>query len=95
VGRRAPTRGPVEVELRSIVEISIVEFAESAVTKKFAIATLAVLVSLAAFFPEEAGAVVCAAGVYRAGCVRPQGAVAVRHPVHRHCAYVRGARVCR
>lgn len=29
----------------------------------------------------EASAVVCARGVYRAGCVGPRGAVAVRRPV--------------
>jgi hypothetical protein len=31
----------------------------------------------------EASAVVCARGVYRAGCVGPRGAVAVRRPVAR------------
>jgi hypothetical protein len=29
----------------------------------------------------EANAVVCARGVYRAGCVAPRGAVVVRRPV--------------
>jgi hypothetical protein len=29
----------------------------------------------------ETSAVVCARGVYRAGCVAPRGAVVVRHPV--------------
>ena len=31
----------------------------------------------------EASAVVCARGVYRAGCVATGGAAVVRHPVHR------------
>jgi hypothetical protein len=31
----------------------------------------------------EASAVVCARGVYRAGCVGPRGAVVVGHPVVR------------
>lgn len=30
----------------------------------------------------EANAVVCASGVYRAGCVGPRGAAVVRHPYH-------------
>jgi len=30
---------------------------------------------------EEANAVVCARGVYRAGCVGPRGAVVARRPV--------------
>ena len=34
-----------------------------------------------AFIPTEAGAVVCARGVVRAGCVSANGAVAVRRPV--------------
>jgi hypothetical protein len=37
-------------------------------------------VSLAANV-EKANAVVCARGVYRAGCVGPHGAVGVRRPV--------------
>jgi hypothetical protein len=36
----------------------------------------------------EASAVVCAAGVYRAGCVGARGAVVVRHPVARRDAVV-------
>jgi hypothetical protein len=39
---------------------------------------------------EEANAVVCARGVYRAGCAGPHGAVAVRRaPVHRRAVIVR------
>jgi len=44
-------------------------------------------------FAGDANAVVCARGVYRAGCAGPRGAVVVRHPVR--CAWVGGARVCR
>jgi hypothetical protein len=51
-----------------------------------------VLASLA----SEAKAVVCAAGVHRAGCVGRHGAVVVGRPVHRHhCYYRAGVRVCR
>jgi hypothetical protein len=55
----------------------------------FAFGILFVLMASA----PEASAVVCARGVYRAGCVGPRGAVVVRRPVG--CAWVRGARVCR
>jgi hypothetical protein len=34
-----------------------------------------------AFAAADATAVICAAGVYRAGCVGPNGAAVVRHPV--------------
>ena len=44
----------------------------------------------------DAGAVVCARGVYRAGCVGPGGAAVVHRPVAAvHCAWVAGRRVCR
>lgn len=58
----------------------------------------------------EANAVVCARGVYRAGCAGPNGAAVVRHPaygyhgyhgatVYRppvpHCYWRGGVRVCR
>ena len=39
----------------------------------------------------DANAAVCAAGVYRAGCVGPHGAVVV----HRHCYYRAAVRICR
>jgi hypothetical protein len=43
-----------------------------------------------------ANAAVCAAGVYRAGCVGAHGAVVVRKLVyHRHCYYRAGVRICR
>jgi len=41
----------------------------------------------------DANAVVCARGVYRAGCAGPRGgAVVVAHP---HCYWRAGVRVCR
>jgi hypothetical protein len=43
-------------------------------------------------FAADANAFVCAAGVYRAGCAGPRGAVVVRHPVR--CAWVNGRKVC-
>jgi hypothetical protein len=44
----------------------------------------------------QAGAAVCAAGVYRAGCVGARGAVVVRKPiVAPHCYYRAGVRLCR
>jgi hypothetical protein len=67
---------------------------------------LAVLALAAALAPDEANAVVCARGVVRAGCIGPNGAVAVRRPVvvapvvrpvvvAPACAWVNGVRVCR
>jgi hypothetical protein len=41
-----------------------------------------------------ANAVVCARGVYRAGCAGPRGAVVTTRPVAR-CYYRGGVRVCR
>jgi hypothetical protein len=41
-----------------------------------------------------ADAVVCARGVYRAGCVGPRGAAVVHRPVARGCVWVNGRRVC-
>jgi hypothetical protein len=46
----------------------------------------------------SAEAVVCARGVYRAGCVGPHGAVVVRRPIHPHhhgCYWRAGVRICR
>ena len=48
---------------------------------KHAILSLLLLGSIVALSTTEASAVVCARGVYRAGCVGPHGgAVVVRHP---------------
>jgi hypothetical protein len=41
----------------------------------------------------KASAVVCAKGVYRAGCAGPRGAVVVHRPYHR--AYRRGVVIVR
>jgi hypothetical protein len=54
----------------------------------------------------EANAVVCARGVYRAGCAGPHGAAVVRHPAYgyhgaavyrpaRQCYWRAGVHVCR
>ena len=58
-----------------------------------------------AALPVEANAVVCAKGVYRAGCAGPHGAVVAprgaavvaprRAVVAPHCYYRAGVRVCR
>jgi hypothetical protein len=53
------------------------------------------LFALMALIPDDASAVVCARGAYRAGCVGPRGAVVATHPYYRHGAYVRGARIYR
>ncbi|MEA1833935.1 hypothetical protein U8607_17750 [Methylobacterium durans] len=45
--------------------------------KQFVLA-LGLLSGLIVFLPTEANAVVCARGVYRAGCVGPNAAVGVR-----------------
>jgi hypothetical protein len=53
----------------------------------FAIAalTVATFVSTMLVGHTQANAVVCARGVYRAGCVGPHGAVVVhRHPYYRY-----------
>ncbi len=49
------------------------------------------------FQTDDANAVVCARGVYRAGCAGPNGAVVVRHPPVAACHYVvvNGVRRCR
>ena len=43
---------------------------------------------------SAANAVVCAAGVYRAGCAGRNGAVVAPRPAH-HCYWRAGVRVCR
>lgn len=61
---------------------------------KILIAAMVAFVTFAATLPE-AQAVVCARGVYRAGCASPRGAVVVprRPPVR--CYWRNGVRVCR
>jgi len=54
-------------------------------------------VMLAASVPS-AEAVVCARGIYRAGCVGPRGGVVVRRPIYHHyhgCYWRAGVRICR
>ena len=54
---------------------------------------LATLALAALSVPHEAGAVTCAAGVYRAGCAGPNGAaVARRPPAYGPSGYYGGAR---
>jgi hypothetical protein len=57
----------------------------------------AIVLAQVAVIPS-AEAVVCARGVYRAGCVGPRGAVVVRRPIHHYhhgCHWRAGIRVCR
>jgi len=42
---------------------------------------------------EQAAAVVCAKGVYRAGCAGPRGSVTTTRPITQ-CYYRAGRRVC-
>ena len=52
--------------------------------RSIAIAALAAITFLTGMFVgyAPANAVVCARGVYRAGCVGPHGGVVVRHPYY-------------
>jgi hypothetical protein len=56
-------------------------------------ATLGAVLLMA--IPVEANAVVCAKGVYRAGCAGPRGVVTTARPVAARCVYRAGVRVCR
>jgi hypothetical protein len=61
------------------------------------VAATGLVLASTAFIPS-AQAVVCAKGVYRAGCAGPNGAVAVRRPVATPvttCRWVNGVRVCK
>jgi hypothetical protein len=67
-----------------------------------AILLSAAIAALIGFDILPANAVVCAAGVYRAGCVGPHGAAVVRRPAyyapvyhHPYCYWRAGVRVCR
>jgi hypothetical protein len=55
------------------------------------VALLAVFIS----FVPQADAIVCARGVYRAGCAGPHGAVVGHRAVVPGCAWVNGRRICR
>jgi hypothetical protein len=48
---------------------------------KYTLLVTGLLSGLITFLPTEASAVVCARGVYRAGCAGPRGAVVARRPV--------------
>ena len=50
---------------------------------KHLIISLALAAGFMALSTMESSAVVCARGVYRAGCAGARGAVVVRHPVAR------------
>ena len=48
--------------------------------------------------PSAADAAACGSGVYRAGCVGPNGAVVVKRPVATTtttCRFINGVRVCK
>lgn len=49
---------------------------------KYILVCFGLLTGAVAFAPTDASAMVCARGVYRAGCVGPNGAVAVRRGVY-------------
>jgi hypothetical protein len=49
---------------------------------KHILVALGLFAGLLAYIPTEANAVVCARGVYRAGCVGPRGAVGVRRGIY-------------
>ncbi len=51
---------------------------------KLLISTLLVGFVLTTFATDNANAIVCARGVYRAGCVGRYGAVGVRAPYYHH-----------
>lgn len=57
------------------------------------IAFAALMVGMFVGMAGEANAAACAAGVHRAGCVGPRGAVVTHRPVP-HCYYRNGRRVC-
>ena len=67
---------------------------------KYVLLTLGFIASFYLFIPTDANAVVCAKGVYRAGCAGPHGAVVatrpvVARPIAARCVYRAGVRVCR
>ena len=60
---------------------------------KYAVSCFMVCLAMIVF-AADANAVVCARGVYRAGCGGAGGAAVVHRPVA-GCAWVNGRRVCR
>lgn len=49
---------------------------------KYLLVSLGLFAGAVALVPTEASAMVCARGIYRAGCVGPNGAVAVRRGIY-------------
>ena len=49
---------------------------------KYVLILIGLFAGVVAYLPTEANAVVCARGMYRAGCVGPRGAVGVRRGVY-------------
>lgn len=64
---------------------------------KFPVKQVLLLLGLTALRWLQAFPVVCARGIYRAGCVGPRGGVVMRRPIHRYhgCYWRAGVRVCR
>lgn len=58
------------------------------------IAIAALMVGTLVGMVGEADAAVCAAGVYRAGCAGPRGAVVTHRAPAARCYYRAGRRVC-
>ena len=56
---------------------------------RYVLVALGLFAGLLALAPTEASAVVCARGVYRAGCAGPHGAVGVRRGPYGHARAVR------
>ncbi|MER2265444.1 hypothetical protein [Methylobacterium oxalidis] len=50
---------------------------------RYVLVVVGLFAGVLAYLPTEANAVVCARGVYRAGCVGPRGAVGVRRGIYR------------
>ena len=70
------------------------QFERRSIMKYLAFAAIT-LFALMALIPDNANAVVCARGMYRAGCVGPRGAAVVTRPVYRRGVVVRGGRFYR
>jgi len=86
-------REPLRVRLKEIKGVAMEPTMRSLLLAAIAIATFGTTMAIKT---TDANAVVCAKGVYRAGCVGPNGAAVVRKPVAA-CRYVivNGVRVRR
>ncbi|MGH1587737.1 hypothetical protein ACRBEV_04495 [Methylobacterium phyllosphaerae] len=49
---------------------------------RYVVVIVGLFAGVLAYLPTEANAVVCARGIYRAGCVGPRGAVGVRRGIY-------------